>query len=141
MMKKMENDNALLKIRQGDVYLFQISGKLPKDAAVVAPVGENHVLAYGEATGHCHAILAEDCELYEANEKIIALAKKFGVTEGKAVTHGLRIVVNNTKLLHGTPSRGFTDPDHTPIGLRTGDYIVLRPREYSDEEEFKIIAD
>lgn len=129
----------LLQIRQGDVYLFQVD-KLP-DAEQCKPVGKNHVLAYGEATGHCHAINKEDCELFEANDNIRALAKKYGVTDERAVTHGLRIVVNNTQLLHGTPSRGFSDPDHTPIDLPIGDYIVLRPREYSDEEEFKVIAD
>lgn len=129
-----------LQFRQGDVYLFQVE-KLPNELIYAKPVGKNHVLAYGEVTGHCHAIKKDDCELYEANDNIRALAKKYGVSDERAVTHGLRIVVNNTKLLHGTPSRGFTDPDHTPIELPIGDYIVLRPREYSDEEEFKIIAD
>lgn len=128
-----------LQYRQGDVYLFQVDA-LPA-AELAKSIGNNHVLAYGEATGHCHAIRKDDCELYEANDNIRALAKKYGITDDRAVTHGLRIVVNNTQLLHGTPSRGFTDPDHTPIDLPIGDYIVLRPREYSDEEEFKVIAD
>lgn len=131
----MEN----LQFRQGDVYLFQVD-KLP-DANKCKPVGKNHVLAYGEATGHCHAIKKEDCELFEANDNIKALAKKYGVNDDRAVTHGLRIVVNNTKLLHGTPSKGFSDPDHTSIDLPIGDYIVLRPREYDDSDEFKAIAD
>lgn len=128
------------QVRQGDVYLFRITESLP-DATAAKPVGKNHVLAYGEATGHCHAIKKEDCELFEANDNIRALAKKYGVTDDRAVTHGLRIVVDNTKLLHGTPSRGFSDPDHDPIDLPAGDYIVLRPREYSDESEFLVIAD
>jgi hypothetical protein len=132
--------NKNLQFRQGDVYLFQVE-KLPKNIETVKPVGKNHVLAYGEATGHCHAIHKEDCELFAANDDIRQLAKKYGVNDERAVTHGLRIVVDNTKLLHGTPSRGFTDPDHTPIDLPIGDYIVLRPREYSDEDEFKVIAD
>lgn len=129
-----------LQIRQGDVYLFQVNS-LPKDLTPVAPVGKNHVLAYGEATGHCHAIKKEDCDLFEANDNVKALAKKYGITDERAVTHGLRIVADNTKLMHGTPSRMFSDPDHTPIDLPRGDYIVLRPREYSDEDEFKVIAD
>ena len=127
------------QIRQGDVYLFRVD-QLP-EAEKSKPVGKNHVLAYGEATGHCHAIKKEDCDLFEANDNIRALAKKHGVTDERAVTHGLRIVVNNTQLLHGTPSRGFSDPDHTPIDLPCGDYIVLRPREYDDSEEFRVIAD
>ena len=128
-------------IRQGDVYVLRIAdGELP-NGEQAKPIGKNHVLAYGEATGHCHALPKDDCELYSSNVNICKTAKKYGVKEDLAVTHGLRIVVDNTKLLHGTPSRGFTDPDHTPIDLPKGDYIVLRPREYSDEEEFKIIAD
>lgn len=63
-----------LQFRQGDVYLFQVD-KLP-DADKCKPVGKNHVLAYGEATGHCHAIKKDDCELFEANDNIRALAKK-----------------------------------------------------------------
>lgn len=132
----MKND---LQIRQGDVYLFRVDS-LP-DAEKAKPVGKHHVLAYGEATGHCHAIPKQDCELFIANDNIRALAKKYGVTDDRAVTHGLRIVADNTKLFHGTPAVGFRDPDHTPIDLPCGDYIVLRPREYSDEEEFKVIAD
>lgn len=128
------------QIRQGDVYLFQID-KLPEDMQKSNPVGKNHVLAYGEATGHCHAIKKDDCELFEANDNLRALAKKNGITDTRAVTHGLRIVVDNTKLLHGTPSCGFIDSDHTPIDIPAGDYMVLRPREYSDEDEFKVIAD
>lgn len=126
--------------RQGDVYLFAIDEKLPT-LEQAKPVGKNHVLAYGEATGHCHAIRKEECELYAANDDIRAIAKRHGVNDDRAVTHGLRVVVDNAKLLHGTPAVGFSDPDHTTLDLPAGDYIVLRPREYSDEEEFKVIAD
>lgn len=128
------------QIRQGDVYLFQVD-RLPDDAIPAKPVGENHVLAYGKATGHCHAIKKDDCQLFEANDNIKALAREYGVTDDRAVTNGLRVVVNNTQLLHGTPSKNFYDPDHTAIDIPLGDYIVLRPREYSDEDEFKAIAD
>lgn len=128
-------------IRQGDVFIFRITdGELPAMKEAKAVKGQ-HVLAYGEATGHQHSFDKEDVELYTANDNLCDIAKKYGVKEKLAVTHGLRIVVDNTTLRHGTPSRGFTDPDHTPIDLPKGDYIVLRPREYSDEEEFKVIAD
>lgn len=129
-----------MQIRQGDVLIISVD-KLPENCKKAKAIGNNQVLAYGEATGHCHAIPKEDCELYEANDNILALAKKHGITDARAVTHGLRIVVDNTKLRHGTPSKLFTDPDHTDIKLPKGDYLVIRPREYSDEEEFKVIAD
>ncbi len=132
-------DYSKFQYRQGDVYLFRVDSLPAAEAA--KPVGKNHVLAYGEATGHCHAICRQDCELFAANDDIRALAKKHGVTDERAVTHGLRIVVDNTQLLHGTPAKGFKDPDHTPIELPCGDYIVLRPREYGDSDEFMAIAD
>lgn len=128
-------------IRQGDVFLFRVqNGELP-EMQKAEPVKDLHVLAYGESTGHCHALKMDDCELYVANDNAQKLATKYGVKDVRAVTHGLRIVVDNTKLLHGTPSKGFSDPDHTPIDLPKGDYIVLRPCEYSDSDEFRVIAD
>ncbi len=129
-------------VRQGDVLVIKVA-TLP-EADKAEKVGNNHILAYGEASGHAHAIRADHCELYHANDNIIELAKKYGITDSRSVTHGLRIVADNAKLLHGTPTKDFTaphDPDHTAIDLPCGDYLVIRPREYSDEEEFKIIAD
>ena len=133
-----------LQIRQGDVYIFLLKDKLPDDLLTVKPVGNNNILAYGEASGHAHAIRKDHCELYHANDNLIELAKKYGITEPRAVSYALRVVVDNARLLHGTPTKDFTDPsdpDHLPIDLPAGDYIVLRPREYSDEDEFKVIAD
>lgn len=125
--------------RQGDVYLFRVD-QLP-EAESAKPVKGNHVLAYGEATGHCHAINKDECELFIANDNIREVARRHGVTDERAVTHGLRIVVDNAKLRHGTPAIGFRDPDHDDIDIPAGDYIVLRPREYDDSDEFVVIAD
>lgn len=149
-------------VRQGDVLLIKIDN-LP-NGEIAKRVGDNHILAYGEASGHAHAIKANECELYHANDSILECAKKYGVKDVRAVTHGLRIVVDNGHLFHGTPTsgkgvkerpeallkeHGYTtwrkndpiDPDHPAINLPCGDYLVIRPREYSDEEEFKVIAD
>lgn len=41
--------------RQGDVFLFQVDS-LPKGATPVPLDGNRLVLAYGEVTGHAHAI-------------------------------------------------------------------------------------
>ncbi|MDB5801762.1 MAG: hypothetical protein JWL63_2701 [Rhodocyclales bacterium] len=43
------------QIRQGDVQLEPVS-KLPAGCTEIAPDGERIVLAYGEVTGHAHAI-------------------------------------------------------------------------------------
>lgn len=128
------------QIRQGDVYLFRVD-QLPKGMEEAKPIGKNHALAFGEATGHAHCVPAKDCRLFVANEALNKQAKEYGINDNRAVTHGLRIVVDNTKLLHGTPAKGFRDPDHEPIDLPAGDYIVMRPKEYDDSKEFHAIAD
>lgn len=128
--------------RQGDVLVIAVD-QLPQ-AAAAKPVGNNHILAYGEASGHAHAIRRDHCELFHANDNMLALAKRYGITDERAVTHGLRIVADNAQMLHGTPTKDFTapsDPDHEPIGLPAGDYLVIRPREYDDSDEFRAIAD
>jgi hypothetical protein len=47
--------NKLLQLRQGDVLLQQVAA-LPANCTEIAPDGNRIVLAYGEATGHAHAI-------------------------------------------------------------------------------------
>ena len=42
-------------VRQGDVALIRIE-KLPAGCVEVPPEGGRVVLAYGEVTGHCHAV-------------------------------------------------------------------------------------
>lgn len=130
------------EVRQGDCYLIRIDEKLP-DAKLVKPVGKFNMLAYGEVTNHAHMVKAKDTELYAANDNLKELAKKYGITDGFAVHGGLR-VVRSTPLWHGTPRKDGlkpTDPDHTECDLPEGDYIVQLPYEYSDEGEYRLIAD
>jgi hypothetical protein len=47
--------NKLLQLRQGDVLLQQVAA-LPANCTEIAPDGNRIVLAYGESTGHAHAI-------------------------------------------------------------------------------------
>jgi hypothetical protein len=54
-MTKRTNQAAELQLRQGDVYLRRID-KLPDGAKEVPLEGGRIVLAYGEVTGHAHAI-------------------------------------------------------------------------------------
>ena len=51
-MKKRLNPNI---IRQGDVLLNRVA-KLPEGAVDITPESGRVVLAYGEVTGHAHAI-------------------------------------------------------------------------------------
>ena len=57
----MKTKNAV-QFRQGDVFLQQAA--IPKDAALQTAHGRA-ILAYGEVTGHAHALDPADVELYE----------------------------------------------------------------------------
>jgi hypothetical protein len=58
-------NNASQK-RQGDVFFQQIS-EIPDNCEPVKRTDRGLVLAEGEATGHAHAVLEADCELFEEN--------------------------------------------------------------------------
>jgi hypothetical protein len=97
------------QFRQGDVLVervdFDPTSKphkaVPRDAGRV-------VLAYGEATGHAHAIAEADCEMVELES-----GERFIVTErGVSLRH----------------------EEHAPVRVPPGSYRVTRQREYSPEE-------
>ena len=56
------------QIRQGDVFLIKISEKAapPLDAEMIKRDKGRVVLAYGEVTGHAHAITEEWAQLFES---------------------------------------------------------------------------
>lgn len=98
--------------RQGDVLLIEVSG-LPSEAAPLARDGGRVVLAYGEVTGHAHAIYDPGAALYAANDDRYLL-----VTAPVSLRH----------------------EEHSRIGLHPGVYRVVRQREYSPEE-IRYVAD
>lgn len=131
------------QVRQGDVLIIKIN-ELPKELQIIEPTNQLNLLALGEATGHAHQIKSSESEFYAVNDNLREIAREYGISEGRNVVGGLRIVVDNTELWHGTPKKNATepsDPDHDAINLPKGDYIVCLPREYSDEEEFIRVAD
>lgn len=101
-------------VRQGDVFVRRIA-EVPKTAKKVKRNGRI-VLAYGEVTGHAHAI-AEDwvTELQdEANRRYIQVAKK------------------SATLVH---------EEHSTHVLEPGVYHVWQQVELSDEDEPRTVAD
>ena len=97
--------------RQGDVLIIatdeQVEGK-----KVVRDRGRV-ILAYGEVTGHAHAIHAKECDLY-APEHDAELADRFlSVLAGGGVD-----------LVH---------EEHDTITIPRGTYIVRQQREYTPE--------
>lgn len=101
--------------RQGDVFLESIE-KVPAGCAEVKPDNGRIILAYGEATGHAHALPAGVGKLYRPR--------------GASFVSYLRLT-KASKLSHD---------EHGPIPLAKGIYAVTRQREYSPEE-IRAVAD
>lgn len=100
------------QIRQGDVALVPRQPLSADERAKATPVARDQgrvVLAYGEVTGHAHAIHAPGVEQVEF--------------EGGARV--LRVdAVSQALLQH---------EEHAAISIPPGDYSVIRQREYTPE--------
>jgi hypothetical protein len=94
--------------RQGDVLVVPI-GKLPQGLEQVPPEGNRVVLAHGEATGHAHAIKKQEASLFR-DPKLMAVFLQVG-QEGALLEHD----------------------EHSTIKLPSGNYQVIRQREYSPQ--------
>lgn len=92
-----------LAYRQGDVLLLQVP-ELPVSAAKVTWT-ERIVLAFGEVTGHAHAIHETHVEAFELDGQLY-----------------LRIEEAPATLRH---------EEHAPITIAPGRYEVRRQREYA----------
>ena len=105
---------AKLKIyRQGDIMLVATSGVEPGDQ--IPRDGGRVVLAYGEVTGHAHAIAAPQATLHEIQGDLDRLLR----------------CQKQVELRH---------EEHGTIVLPVGDYLVKRQREYTPEE-VRYVAD
>lgn len=87
--------------RQGDVLLRAVE-KLPKDS-VERPCESRVVLAWGESTGHAHAINAAFAKMYVSGSNTFLVANP------------------GAKLVH---------EEHATIDLEPGVYQVIQQREY-----------
>ena len=100
-----------LQYRQGDVLLIAMD-ELPSDAVLQENQGRI-VLAYGEVTGHAHAISTEYADAFVSGEQMLLL-----VDEGANLVH----------------------EEHGPIRIKKGIYRVVRQREYDPSFE-RMVAD
>jgi len=99
--------------RQGDVFLMRVE-TLPEGAEKEAAAGEgtNVVLAWGEVTGHSHAIPGE-----------YAIAYQF----------------KGERLIEAKPGAVLRHEEHAPIELDPGFYKVVIQREYTPKEIRRVI--
>jgi len=105
----------MLQFRQGDVFVEQVSD-IPADAKPGKLDGRRIVLAYGEVTGHAHAIEFEDgIEFLEKGDTLYLRVTKEG---GVDLKH----------------------EEHSTINLPVGTYAAKRQREYSPQE-VRFVAD
>ncbi len=94
-------------VRQGDVLVLSTSN-FPIDVKPVARDEGRIVLAYGEATGHAHAILDPEAQLFastDSEDRFLRVMSASGV-----------------QLYH---------EEHAPIMLPRGDFLVRPQREYT----------
>ena len=106
--------------RQGDVLIKRIDN--PNPARIGKPISRDKgriVLAYGEVTGHTHAIANRGAEAFMFGDNML-----LRTTNPVVVRH----------------------EEHDPIVLESGDYEVIRQREFTDptplnRERFVYVAD
>jgi hypothetical protein len=116
--------------RQGDVLLIRVK-ELPKRGLKEAPLDNNRiVLAYGEVTGHAHAIALPAPVAGVEKGKELAVPKKTAVLWDAGAERFLQ-VLEKTSLRH---------EEHAPIPIEPGIYKVVRQREY-DPEQNRMVAD
>lgn len=130
-MKKSRAKKVPLPLRQGDVLLVPVAGGLLRPMAVSRDRGKV-VLAYGEVTGHSHAIaeptvrltvLDHRAEMAEAVRALLAEAGLVTEVRDEDVVGVLEVPVP-AELVH---------EEHAPIQLNDERYVVLRQKEYSPE--------
>ncbi len=96
-----------LQFRQGDVFLMKVEEMPPGAVLSEENDGGRIVLAYGEVTGHAHAIDARFAQMYTQGNNVLIAVKE------------------TVPLVH---------EEHSPITLEPGVYRVTRQREYSPKE-------
>jgi hypothetical protein len=117
-------------IRQGDVALAPVA-KLPHGCTEIAPDGNRIVLAYGEATGHAHAIYDHVSMAEESVSEIADAAIARAKAKAKA-----RLVVapNGNRYLEVFETVNLKHEEHTAHALVPGIYQLPTQVEYTPTE-------
>lgn len=92
--------------RQGDVLITRVNDAIPSDAKRKPRDKGRVVLAYGEVTGHAHALDAPGAELF---------------------------VVNDLTLLSLQDKAELRHEEHGSVHLPAGNYQVVIQREYTPQ--------
>lgn len=106
-MKERQKHSGPAQFRQGDVFI-EACGKPRAALTEVKPDKDRVILAYGEVTGHAHALSNGAAKLYEV----------------KGWVERLLVVTKATALMH---------EEHGRIELPPGNYKVRIQKEYHPE--------
>jgi len=112
--------------RQGDVAIFpidQFPGTPPQKGVKVKRDNGRIVLAYGEVTGHMHAIVSTKAEMW-------TIAGLDDNAKPGNDNDRLLLCLEEVNLLH---------EEHAEIQLPAGLYVVRRQREYGPDEVHTVI--
>jgi hypothetical protein len=104
----MKKEIQMNQFRQGDVFICQITDAVPASAVEVPKDAGRVILAYGEVTGHAHAIHSRAVMFRD---------------DGLAQTF-LAVSAGGAELVH---------EEHGKISIPEGNYQVTIQREYSPE--------
>jgi hypothetical protein len=96
--------------RQGDVLIVAVKS-IPAEAKPKKNTGRI-VLAYGEQTGHAHAIAVREAKEFSMQDAAGVVTRFLSVASGATVRH----------------------EEHAPIALPAGLYEIVQQREYTPEE-------
>jgi hypothetical protein len=119
--RRSEVSKKSKQFRQGDVFVAPCA-EIPKDAVVVTRDAGRVVLAYGEVTGHCHAICEPD----------VALLEREVTVNGKQEKQ-LFLRVDSPK------GAALTHQEHKTANIPPGTYSVTRQREYARGEVRQVL--
>ncbi len=115
-------ENTLTQVAQGDVFIRRIDA-LPGGLEAVPRDNGRVVLAYGEVTGHAHAIAEPTAELFVAPERS---------KEDELLNVRFLRIMRTSTLAH---------EEHAAIVLPPGLYEVRQQRQWTDAEEPLRVAD
>lgn len=114
--------------RQGDVAIIRV-GDLPANPEARKRDHGRVVLAYGEVTGHAHAITDKAVVQYDAPNATEA-ARQLLASVGLTVEISEH---NQPSFLDVPDGATIEHEEHAAIALDPGKYVVLRQREYAPE--------
>lgn len=118
------------QFRQGDVLLVKVDEQVDKaKACLVARDSGRVVLAYGEVTGHAHAIFSPDVELFEETLPESRLQQD---------ARELQNVLGNRWLVVTKPAE-LVHEEHGTIALDPGTYKVIRQKEYDPIRDRQVL--